>query len=161
MPFPPQALYYQGQNPGSALWGPLNKLRRARWQSDFHGVSPSRWFPAPLAMTNGPSFAAVERSSGDQKATKGDLKCVSLELLAERRFIGILTFGLCVWLRWKEVKHNWGVQSFWKFKAMTPLTKLRAPPPLRAAFPAFPLYLKAVWLDVVKTVWKKQWYHQK
>lgn len=96
----------------SRLWGPLNKLRRARWQSDFYGASPSRWFPAPLAMTNGPSSATVERSSGDQKAMKGDSECVSLELLAESRFIGSLTFGLCLWLRWKEVNHYWGEALF-------------------------------------------------
>lgn len=48
-------------------------------------------FAAPLAMTNGPGFCSAEEI---KKGTEGDLKYVLLELLAERRFIGTLTFWI-------------------------------------------------------------------
>lgn len=40
-------------------------------------------------MSTVPASVLAERSSGDQKTTEEDLKCVPLELLAERHFTGI------------------------------------------------------------------------
>lgn len=57
----------------------------------------------PFPHTNPLATAGtVPAKTGDQKATKGDLKSVLSESLAKTRSSGLLTPGLRLWLRWKQ-----------------------------------------------------------